>query len=110
MGNIYEENGIKYMEVEYGWGFDMLAVHFPLELAIEGVTLGMEVASLGKEALIGKINTPELLWMMNYCNDVIENARGGYNTYILEGFHADTVREIKKVAKLINKLKLCKNK
>ena len=103
--NIYEKNGLRVAEIEYGWGMDMEAIEFPVKLAMEGLMLGARVASNGKEFMTGKINQPELLQMMSYCRDVIENAKNGESTFVLSGFFGEQIETMQRVAKMVDKLK-----
>lgn len=102
--NIYKKNGLRVAEVEYGWGMDMEAIEFPVELAMDGLRLG-KIILAKDEYTIDKINQPSIMMMMDYCQDVIENAKNGESTFILSGFFGEQIETMQRVAKLVNKLK-----
>lgn len=97
--NIYKrKDGLRVMEIEYGWGMDREAIEFPVSLA-ENVLLQISI-------YLQKVKKPELnvLDLMNYCTDVIENAKNGEITYILEEFWQEQINNAKQLLKEIKKI------
>lgn len=104
MGNIYTtKEGLKKMEVEYGWGVDMEATYFPVELAKEGVIICSLVFLQDENNLTGKLNIPSVDMLLLYCNEVIENSKDGNDTYVLDEFMIQQLREIQNISNYLNK-------
>lgn len=100
--NIYTtKTGLRKAQVEYGWGMEMEATYFPVELAKMGLELCSDTIAKGKNGILGKLNAPEVMMLMSYCSDVIENAKKGEDTYVLDVFMADQLKEMEHVAKYL---------
>jgi len=102
MNKYTDKNGLKKAQVEYGWGMEMEATLFPVELATRGIKLGMLYMQNAKK-LRGNMNEPEVAQMISYCSDIIENAKKGESTYVIDEFFAMEMETMARLIKMLDK-------